>query len=90
MTALLQKQQLLLYGKVARQTDDNPMRAATFGPGSLRPAVDIYVRKVGRPRAAWATEVGKLAMQAAGGIRKLDEAIVNQFAWRGVVEAFIL
>jgi hypothetical protein len=29
-------------------------------------------------------------MQAAGGIRKLDEAIVNDVAWRGVVEAFIL
>ena len=89
LTVLLQKQQLLLYGKVARQSDDNPMRAATFDGGSLRPAVDVYVRRVGRPRAAWATEVGKLAMRAAGGMRKLDESIVNDIAWRGVVEAFI-
>ena len=46
------------------------------------------MRKVGRPRAAWATEVGKLATQAAGGLRKLDEAIVNDVAWRSVVEIF--
>ena len=88
LTALLQKQQLLLYGRVARQTDDNPMRAATFGPGSLTPAVGIFVRKVGRPRMAWATEVGKLALQAAGGLRRLDETIANEVAWRVVVEAF--
>ena len=64
------------------------MRAATFAPGTLRPAVDVYIRKVGRPRMAWATEVGKLALQAAGGLRRLDETIANEVAWRGVVEAF--
>ena len=87
---LLRKQQLVLYGKVARQGNKNPMRAATFGPGSLRPAVDIYIRKVGRPRMAWATEVGKLAQQAAGGPRRLEEVISNEAAWRGIVEAFII
>ena len=89
LTALLQKQQLLLYGKVAPQSDANPMRAVTFGPGSLRPAVDLYVRKVGRPRLAWAPEVGKLALQAAGGLRSLDDAIADESAWRSVVETFI-
>ena len=66
------------------------MRAATFGPGSLRPAVDMYVRKVRRPRMAWATEVGKLALQAAGGLQRLDETIANDVAWRGIVEAYTL
>ena len=63
------------------------MRAATFAPGTLRPAVDVYIRKVGCPRMAWATEVGKLALQAAGGLRRLDETIANEVAWREVVEA---
>ena len=63
-------------------------KATTFAPGTLRPAVDVYIRKVGRPRMAWATEVGKLALQAAGGLRRLDETIANEVAWRGVVEAF--
>ena len=83
LTVLLRKQQLLLYGRVARQSNDHPMRAATFAPGTLRPAVDVYIRKVGRPRMAWATEVGKLALQAAGGLRRLDETIANKVAWRG-------
>ena len=87
-TTKSQKQQLLLYGRVARQSDENPMRAATFRPGSLQAAVDIYIRKVWWPRLAWATEVGKLALQAAGGLQRLDEKIRNEIARRGVVEAF--
>ena len=74
---------------MARQSDDNPMRAATFEPGSLRSAADIFVRKVGRPRLAWATEVGKLALQAAGGLQKLDDSIMDASAWKNVVETFI-
>ena len=89
LTALLQKQQLVLYGRVARQSDANLMRAATFGPGSLRPAVDMYIRKVGRPRLAWAPEVGKLALQAAGGYRRLDDTIIDESAWQNVVETFL-
>ena len=88
LTVLLNKQQLLLYGRVGRQSNDHPMRSATFAPGTLRPAVDVYIRKVGRPRMAWVTEAGKLALQAAGGLRRLDETIANEVAWRGVVEAF--
>ena len=65
------------------------MRAATFGPGSLRPAVDLYVQKVGWPRLVWAPEVGKLALQAAGRLRMLDDAIADESAWRSVVETFI-
>ena len=34
-----------MYGKVARQSDENSMRAATIALGSLRPAVDINVRR---------------------------------------------
>ena len=37
---------------------------------------------------AWVTEVGKLALQAAGGLRRLDETVANEVAWRGVAEAF--
>ena len=73
LTVLLQKQQLLLYGRVARRSDEDIMRASTFCPGTLRPATDMYIRKVGRPRLAWTSEVGKLAIQAAGGLHRLEE-----------------
>ena len=50
--------------------------------------VDIYIRKAGRPRLAWATEVGKLALEAAGGYQKLEQTIGDETVGRGVVEAF--
>ena len=89
LTTTLQKQQLLLYGTVARHRPGNLMRDATFARRSLRPAVDVFIRKVGRPRLAWASEVGKLALAAAGGLQKLDEAVVDEKLWRNVVETFL-
>ena len=80
---------MLLYGKVARQPVGSLMRDVTFCPGSLRPAVDRHVRKVGRPRLDWTSEVGKLALQAAGGLRRLDTVIEDARTWPEVVEAFI-
>ena len=64
------------------------MRDVTSCPGSFRPAVDRYVRKGGRPRLEWTTEVAKLALQAAGGIRLLDVAIGEAIRWQGVFESF--
>ena len=67
LTRTLQKQQLLLYGKVARLHVGHPLREATFGDASLRPAVptvDMHIRRVGRPRSEWAPEVSKLASHA--------------------------
>ena len=89
LTALLQKQQLLLYGRVARQGEGSPMRDAAFEPTSLRPAVDMFVRKVGRPRLAWAPEVGKLALQAAGGFLRLEDTIADESEWLNVVNTFV-
>ena len=65
------------------------MRDATFCPGSLRPAVDRFVREVGRPRLDWTSEVGKPALQAAGGLRHLDTATEDASRWVAVVEAFV-
>ena len=88
LTRSLEKQQLLLYGRVARQSDGTLMRDATFCPGSFRPATERFVRKVGRPRMDWASEVGKLAVQAAGGLQQLKDRIEQESVWRTVVETF--
>ena len=89
LTALLQKQQLLLSGRVARQSEGSLMRDATFARKSLIPAVDVFVKNVGRPRLAWAPEVGKLALQAAGGLQRLHDTITEESSWRNVVETFL-
>ena len=86
LTRQLHRQQLLLYGRVARLPDEHPMRMATFCPGGLRPAVDRYVRRVGRPRQAWASAVGKLALRTTGGLRQLNETILDIPAWGNVAD----
>ena len=75
------KQQLLLYGKVARAPDDDPLRILTFCPGSLRPAASRYVRRVGRPKSEWATKLYDHALRMTGGIQRLDATIRCTTAW---------
>ena len=82
----LLKMQLVLYGKIARRTDDDLLRAVTFCPGTLRPATDRFKRKLGRPRSEWTTEVGKVALQAAGTHSNLENRIQNASDWRNLVE----
>jgi len=87
LTRALERQQLLLYGRVFRQPTGSCIRDVTFCPDSLRPAVDRYVRKVGRPRLDWTSEVANLALQAAGGTRRLDSVIGESSRWHEVVES---
>jgi hypothetical protein len=84
LTSSLERQQLLLFGKAARLPADTLLRQATFSPGSLSPAADRYIRKVGRPRAEWTTEVRKLAVQIAGD--SLNETIKRVTDWKTLVE----
>ena len=87
LSCLLEKQQLLLYGKAARQHDQHPMRVATFCPGSLRPATERFIRKVGRPRAEWAVNVQCLAIRPFGSIASAH-TVKGKAEWRNTVEQF--
>ena len=49
--------QLILLGKVARSLPEDPLRRSTFVNSSVRPQVGRYVRRVGRPRQDWTTQV---------------------------------
>ena len=89
LTSMLEKQQLLLFGRVARQPDEHVMRRATFCPGTLAPVTDNYIRKTGRPRAEWAREVGKLALRAAGSYHQLKKSIASESNWKNVVEEYV-
>ena len=89
LTCALQRHQLLLFGRVARKPDGHPMRDVTFCPGTLHPATDRYVRKIGRPRLDWAGGVLKLALEAAGSLALLEQAVQDDFAWRSIVEAYV-
>ena len=86
---MLLQQQLLLYGRIARQPESSPLRSATFCPGSLRPAADRYVRRQGRPRFEWASQLQQAAMRAAGGLFRMEEQVQNEAAWKNIVKDFI-
>ena len=88
LTSVLEERQVLLYGRVARQDAAHPMRIATFAPGGVAPAVDRYVRKVGRPRSNWTTEVGKIALSIAGSLQQLDTLLFDDRAWRFAVDTY--
>ena len=89
VSARVLEQQLLLFGKVSRLPDGNPMRDATFCPGSLRSSCDRYVRRVGRPRLEWASELYKHAIAATGSEPRMRELMSDAKTWRHYVCAYV-
>ena len=87
-TLLSIEQQLLLYGKAARQHDQHPMRVATFCPGSLRPATERFIRKVGRPRAEWAVNVQCLSIRVCGSMASVEHTVKDKAEWWNTIEQF--
>jgi hypothetical protein len=85
MSISLAKQQLLLFGKIAREPDGSILREAAFCQGSVRPTTERYVRVVGRPRLEWVGQVRELALQVAGDEKKLLLSIRNPDIWRNIV-----
>ena len=75
-TSLLLKKQLLLLGEVLRAPDGYPMKVASFIPGTLRPATERFVRRVGRPRFEWIRYVRDQALILYGSEEE-DEAGVR-------------
>ena len=55
----LLQSQLILYGRVVRAPDTDPIRKLTFIGGTTEPATNKYIRRVGRPRNTWAAMLQK-------------------------------
>ena len=66
---LLQGQ--LLFGKAPRK----PMYCTSFIPGSLQSTTSRYVRRVGRPRREWVTEIRSQTFQVFDGHRELARLV---------------
>ena len=87
LTTSLTKQQLLLFGKAARASAGSLMREATFCPDTLRLATDRFVRRRGRPKLEWASEIAKTAHRVKGSLT-LDAAILDKAEWTTLVTNF--
>ena len=88
LSFLLQRQQVLLFAKVARELPRSILRESVFSPGTIEPATNRYIRKVGRPRREWVSVVAPLAARVAGTALHLDEVVKDKAMWKHLVDMF--
>lgn len=87
-TIQLLKKQLMLYGRIGRAPNDDALRSLTFCPGSLTPATSRFVRRVGRPRHEWTSQLNAVAVDIARGMDKLESLIGETAAWKDTVDNY--
>ena len=86
----LRRKQLQLLGRVVRHPQGTCMRDVTFVPGSLRPATDRYVRRVGAPRKEWVRDVVPEAIRLTGSLSNLQAAATNAGYWKRIVRQAVI
>ena len=64
--------QLVMLGKAARAPHGDPVRRDVFVNDSVLPCVGQFVRRVGRPRQEWTTEVLKAGSKVFGSSQRFD------------------
>jgi len=82
----LVQQQMMLLGKVMRAAPDSTLQKVSFIPGTLQPVTSRFVRKVGRPRKEWITDVLPHAFRLAGRQQQLSQAVQNESYWKRLVK----
>ena len=75
--------QLLLMGKVVGSTAGSAIRRDVFVGNTLQPQVGRYVRRVGRPRQEWSTEVLKAGARKFGSLARMEASFGNaEESWK--------
>ena len=91
-TRLLQ-QHLIYFSKLARSDGRDPARACIFAEGSLEAAPLDDIRRRGRPRLEWGTEVRKHVLRAAGDLQRFAQlsgiAGGSDKQWRQHVSTYV-
>ena len=87
VSAQIEKQQLKLFGQVARSSADDPMRQDVFVGQTLRPKIAHYIRRVGRPCLNWTEELIKVGTARCGGYANFERMVTScgQEEWNGYV-----
>ena len=78
----LLRQQMLLYGRLVRAPNADPLGMLTFIPGTTYAATNRFVQRVGRPRSEWTNMLEK-EVSEMGRSQKL--AIHIESEWRSAV-----
>ena len=75
--------QLLLMGKVVKSDAGSAIRRDVFVGSTLQTQVGRYVRRVGRPRQEWSTEVLKAGAGRFGSWARMEASFRNEEAsWK--------
>ena len=90
LSRLVLRNQLKLFGEVARLPSSDPLRAATFQGDGLTPITTAFVRKVGRPRHTWTEQLLHEAARLCGGVSKVSAAILDKSRWDTLLLSFSL
>ena len=77
----LRKRSLIFFGKVLRAPEGHPLRLACFIPGTLWPATEQFVRRVGRPRKEWTKEALAESVRLFGSLDAACTAAQDKFEW---------
>ena len=72
----------------ARAVWESALRKLTFMPGTLQPVTERFVRKTGRPRHEWASQMNKEAMRIVGVHASLEEVLSDEQAWKQAVHRY--
>ena len=89
LSKTITRHQLLLYGKAARCPAGSAFRDCCFCPGTLRPTTDRYVRRIGRPKLEWATQVRDAAVRLFGSCLDWEKILNLRNVWEtSVFNAF--
>ena len=91
LTEQILHQQLVLLGKAARSPANALIRSSIFMADSLIPRVGSCVRRVGRPRLDWTTEVMKAGALKFGFSEKFERELKAKgpdaaTAWRSTLD----
>ena len=79
--------QMLLMGKVVNSTAGSAIRRDVFVGSTLETQVGRYVRRVGRPRQDWSTEVLKATATKLGSLARM-EALFRRDGWKAELKSF--
>ena len=81
--------QLLLMGKVVNSIAGSAIRRDVFIGRTLQTQVGRYVRRVGRPRQEWSTEVLKVGASRFGSWARMEASFSNEEeTWKAELKSF--
>jgi hypothetical protein len=83
VTAQIAKQQLKLFGHVARSSAEDPLRKDVFVGQTLQPQASHYIRRIGRPSLNWTEELIKVGAARYGSYANFQRMVTtcNQDEW---------